>query len=78
MILRIPIIGEMAGKFATSQMARTMATLLSGGLPLVNALDISTKSIGNQRIAHELEVVALRVREGESFARALEARRRLS
>ena len=56
-------------------MARTLATLLSGGLPLVNALDISAKSIGNQRIAHELEVVALRVREGESFARALEARR---
>ena len=56
-------------------MARTMATLLSGGLPLVNALDISVKSIGNQRVAHELEIVALRVREGESFARALEARR---
>jgi type IV pilus assembly protein PilC len=74
MLLRIPIVGEMASKFATSQMARTMATLLSGGLPLVNALDISTKSIGNQRIAHELEIVAVHVREGESFARALEAR----
>lgn len=75
MVLRVPIVGEMAGKFATSQMARTMATLLSGGLPLVNALDISTKSIGNQRIAQELEIVAVRVREGESFARALQARK---
>jgi type IV pilus assembly protein PilC len=56
-------------------MARTLATLLDGGLPLVNALDISNKSIGNQFMARELEVVGARVREGASFAAALEARR---
>jgi type IV pilus assembly protein PilC len=55
-------------------MARTMATLLGGGLPLVNALDISATSIGNQFIARELDVVASRVREGESFSAALDRR----
>ena len=75
LILRIPVLGEIAGKFATSQMARTLATLLGGGLPLVNALDIASKSVGNQFIAHELDLVGNRVREGESFARALEARK---
>ena len=74
-ILRVPMLGDIASKFATSQMARTLATLLGGGLPLVNALDISSKSIGNQFVAGELEVVASRVREGESFAGALERRR---
>jgi type IV pilus assembly protein PilC len=56
-------------------MARTLATLLGGGLPLVNALDIATKSIGNQYMSKQLEIVSVHVREGESFAAALEARK---
>jgi type IV pilus assembly protein PilC len=75
LILRLPMLGDVASKFATSQMARTLATLLGGGLPLVNALEIATKSIGNQFVAQQLAVVSERVREGESFAAALEARR---
>jgi len=75
LMLKLPMLGPVAGKFATSQMARTLATLLGGGLPLVNALDIAAKSIGNQFMASQLEVVSARVREGESFAAALEARR---
>ena len=75
LILAVPMLGQVAGKFATSQMARTLSTLLGGGLPLVNALDIAAKSIGNQYMAKQLEIVSGRVREGESFARALEARR---
>src|SRR6185369_11649672 len=45
-----------------------------GGLPLVNALDIASKSIGNQFVAAELAIVVSRVREGESFATALDRR----
>jgi type IV pilus assembly protein PilC len=74
LILRLPLAGEIAKKFATSQMARTLATLLGGGLPLVNALDISAKSIGNEYVAGQLDIVTARVREGQSFAAALEAR----
>jgi type IV pilus assembly protein PilC len=74
-LLRLPVLGDIAKKFATSQMARTLSTLLGGGLPLVNALDIAAKSVGNQYIARELDVVGARVREGASFAAALEARR---
>lgn len=73
-VLRIPVVGNVARKFATSQMARTLATLLGGGLPLVNALDIATRSVGNQFIGGELTVVGARVREGASFAGSLEAR----
>jgi len=74
LLLRLPMLGQVARKFSTSQMARTLATLLGGGLPLVNALDIASKSIGNQYMASQLEIVSARVREGESFARALDAR----
>jgi type IV pilus assembly protein PilC len=75
LILGLPMLGQVARKFATSQMARTLATLLGGGLPLVNALDIAAKSVGNQYMAKQLDVVSVRVREGESFAAALEGRR---
>lgn len=74
-LLGVPMLGDVARKFSTSQMARTLATLLGGGLPLVNALDIAAHSVGNQYMAGQLEIVSTRVREGESFAAALEARR---
>lgn len=74
LILNLPFLGQVARKFATSQMARTLATLLSGGLPLVHALDIAARSIGNSYMAGQLDIVASRVREGEAFAAALEKR----
>lgn len=73
-LLRIPMVGEVARKFATSQMARTLATLLGGGLPLVTALDIAAKSIGNRRVAREVTVVGERVREGEALSAAMDRR----
>jgi type IV pilus assembly protein PilC len=74
LLLRLPMIGPIAAKFATSQMARTLATLLGGGLPLVNSLEIAAKSIGNHYVARQLDVVNTRVREGESLSAALDAR----
>jgi type IV pilus assembly protein PilC len=74
LLLRLPGLGQVARKFATSQMSRTLATLLGGGLPLVNALDIAARSIGNQFMAGQLDIVGSRVREGQSFAAALDAR----
>jgi type IV pilus assembly protein PilC len=75
LLLGVPMLGQVARKFATSQMARTLATLLGGGLPLVHALDIAAKSVGNQYMAKQLDYVSARVREGESFAAALESRK---
>jgi type IV pilus assembly protein PilC len=74
LVLGLPVVGQIARKFGTTQMARTLATLLGGGLPLVNALDIAANSVGNQFMAQQLGIVSTRVREGESFAAALEAR----
>jgi type IV pilus assembly protein PilC len=71
LLLKMPVIGGSAHKFSTSQMARTLATLLGGGIPLVNALEVAARSTGNRYMGRELEIVAGRVREGQSFAQTL-------
>ena len=56
------------GKFATSQMARTLATLLGGGIPLVQALDVAARSVSNRlhraRARHGRAVGARRAEPG--------------
>jgi type IV pilus assembly protein PilC len=70
-LLRVPYFGPLARRFATAQLARTLATLLSGGIPLVNALEIASRATGNLSIADHLTVVAKQVREGSSLANSL-------
>lgn len=74
MLLEVPWAGETIRKFGTSQLARTLATLLGGGIPLVNALDIASRAMTNRYLAAELTDVTRSVREGESFAAGLRAR----
>ena len=71
MLLEVPWAGTTVRKFATAQMARTLGTLLGGGIPLVNALEIVNRSMSNRHMARELEEITGRVREGESFAAAM-------
>ena len=72
LILKMPALGSIAQKFSTSQAARTLATLLGGGIPLVNALEVSARSLGNQYMAGELQSAAQQVREGRSLATSME------
>lgn len=71
MLLEIPWAGKTIRKFVTAQLARTLATLLGGGIPLVNALEIAVRSLSNRYFAKELDAVRHRVQEGDSFAHAL-------
>ncbi len=52
-------------------MARTLATLLGGGIPLVNAIDVAARSIQNQYLARELQIAGQHVREGRALATAI-------
>jgi type IV pilus assembly protein PilC len=70
-ILSVPQVGPIAQKFGTSQSARTLATLLGGGIPLVNAIEVSARSISNQYLAGELQTAAQQVREGRALAQAM-------
>src|SRR5205823_2161888 len=70
-LLELPWAGDTVRKFSTAQLARTLVTLLGGGIPLVNALEIGGRSMTNRFLAAELADVTRRVREGESFAASL-------
>ena len=74
MLMELPWAGKTVRKFSTSQLARTLSTLLGGGIPLVNALEIATASMTNRYLAVEIGDVTRRVREGQSFATALRVR----
>jgi type IV pilus assembly protein PilC len=73
-LLTLPWLGETIRKFATAQVARTLATLLGGGIPLVNAVEIGGRSMSNRYLAKELDDVRRQVQEGQSFAGALRQR----
>jgi type IV pilus assembly protein PilC len=73
-LLTIPFVGETVRKFVTAQMARTLGTLLGGGIPLVNSLEVTARSVGNQHMGRELDVVTQNVREGQGLAASLAKR----
>ena len=74
LLLAVPFIGETARKFVTAQMARTLATLLGGGIPLVNSLEVTARSVSNHHMARELDFVTQQVREGQGLAASLTSR----
>jgi type IV pilus assembly protein PilC len=73
MLLRIPYLGRLMGMYATGQLARTLAALLSGGLPLVNAMEVASASIGNRALAQGVASATPLIREGQSLTTALES-----
>lgn len=71
--LRIPLVGDTWIKFQMSQFARTLATLLAGGTPLVGALETASDSISSRLVATSIAQAAARVREGEALHAGLAA-----
>ena len=70
--LRLPVIGEVWTKFLFAQLSRTLSTLLSGGTPLVDSLEIVADSTGNRVVTQALNRAVVAVREGQSLSRSLE------
>lgn len=72
-LLRVPYLGGLMRMYASSQLARTLSTLLAGGLPLLNALETAASSIGNRAMAASVSAAAPLIREGKSLTTALES-----
>jgi type IV pilus assembly protein PilC len=72
-LLSLPYFGALMRMYATSQLMRTLSTLLAGGLPLVNALDVAAASIGNRAMAQAVGGATGRIREGASLTIALDS-----
>ena len=71
MKLHIPLVGSIISKTSVARFARTLGTLLSAGVPILEALNITRDTSGNQVYSRALGKVHDGIREGESFAEPL-------
>jgi type IV pilus assembly protein PilC len=71
-LLKIPFVGGIFRRFSISQFTRSLATLLSGGTPLVPSLETASEAIGNRYVSRKIAGTVPRVREGGELHRALE------
>jgi type IV pilus assembly protein PilC len=71
--LRAPLFGDLTRKSSISRFARTLGTLVTSGVPILQALNITRETAGNTVIAHAISRVHDSVKEGESIVQPLEA-----
>ena len=70
-VLDIPWVGSIVRKFSTAQLARTLSTLLRGGIPLVSALDVAAASMVNRYLSQQLAGGTREVLEGKALSTSL-------
>jgi type IV pilus assembly protein PilC len=73
--LRMPLFGDLNRKTAISRFARTLGTLVTSGVPILQALNITRETAGNAVIAAAISQVHDSVKEGESIVQPLETSR---
>ncbi len=71
--LKMPLFGDLIRKTAISRFTRTLGTLVTSGVPILQALNITRETAGNQVIADAITRVHDSVKEGESIVQPLEA-----
>ena len=72
-LLKVPIIGKILLKIAIARFSRTLSTLLSSGVPILQALDITARTAGNVIIEEAIVKIRAGVERGESFIEPLKA-----
>jgi type IV pilus assembly protein PilC len=72
-LLKIPILGKIFQKIAVARFSRTLSTLLSSGVPILQSLDITARTSGNVIIEAAIINVRAGVERGESFVEPLKA-----
>lgn len=72
-LLVFPILGDIFRKIAVARFSRTLSTLLSSGVPILQSLDITAKTAGNLIIEEAITKVRTGVERGESFVEPLKA-----
>jgi type IV pilus assembly protein PilC len=72
-MMRIPLVGGILHRFAIMQFTQSLGTLLSGGTPMVPALEIASVSVTNQFVSSRIAGIVQNVRQGETLWRSLES-----
>lgn len=71
-LLRIPIAGILIKQMATAQLARSLSTLLSGGITVPDSWDIASQALNNLELRRRSQAVLPLIREGRGFTEALQ------
>lgn len=69
--LKLPVFGSLFHKMSLSRFSRTLGTLVASGVPILQALEITSKTVGNVLVAEAVDNVRSGVKEGDSIARPL-------
>ena len=70
--LKLPLAGKLIVQMTTAQAARSLATLLAGGITIVESWEIAAESITNLELRHRSSAVLPLIREGRSYTESLE------
>ena len=73
MMLRLPLFGDLLRKSSISRFSRTLGTLVTCGVPILQALNITRETAGNYVVGQAIAKVHDSVKEGESIVHPLEA-----
>jgi type IV pilus assembly protein PilC len=72
-VLKLPLIGKLLQQVAVAQATRSLATLLAGGITLVESWEIAAESITNRELRRRSSAILPMIREGRSFTESLES-----
>ncbi|MCL2625603.1 MAG: type II secretion system F family protein [Cystobacterineae bacterium] len=75
LILKIPVFKQLVTKVAVARFSRTLGTLISAGVPILNALDVTANTAGNKVIEKAIVDVRNEISEGKSIAGPLSNRK---
>src|SRR5713226_3108966 len=70
--LRVPVFGPLLRKVTISRFTRTLGTLITSGVPIMQALEVVSKAVENKIVAQAIDNVRSSIREGESIALPLQ------
>ncbi len=66
--LKLPIVGQLSSKISITRWTRTLGTLISAGVPILDALNVTRETAGNEVYANTLANVHNSIRQGDTFA----------
>ena len=71
--LKLPLFGDMLTKTAVARFSRTLGTLVASGVPILQSLQITRDTAGNERVSKAIDSIHDNVKEGESMVSPMEA-----
>jgi len=70
-ILKCPVIGDIVRKVAIARFTRTLGTMISSGVPILDGLDIVSRTAGNKVVQNAIDATRKSISEGKNFAEPL-------